>query len=192
LGSKADAETDEISVEGKSLSRPNKKFHYYAYYKPRGLMVTKRDDFGRATIFDKIELAPEVNYVGRLDRDSEGLLLLTDDGDFLQKYTHPRFEVGKVYHVQLSRPLLEAEAQSLLEGVRLEGRPVRARRIQRRRGMGKDWVEIELGEGMKREIRRMMELFRIKVLRLIRVRHGSVELGDLKSGEMIELKKRPR
>lgn len=192
LGTKADPQTDVISVGDQTLRAAKEKFHYYAFYKPRGVLVTKRDDFGRVTLFDGLDLPPEVNSVGRLDKDSEGLLLLTDDGEFLQRYTHPSFKIPKVYHVLISRRLSPEEKAQLLEGVDLEGKKVHARRIRMSELRGEVWVEMELGEGIKREIRRMMELFGIKVFRLIRIKHGSVELGDLREGELREIKKRPR
>lgn len=195
LGTKADPTVDRISVDDRLLGTPKKKFHYYAYYKPRGVLVTKQDDFGRTTLFHGLDLPPEVNSVGRLDKDSEGLLLLTDDGEFLQRYTHPSFEIPKIYLVQLSRRLADAEKRQLMAGVVLDEKKVRAVALRRApasssKGEG-IWIEMELREGIKREIRRMMELFGVKVLRLIRVRHGSVRLGELQEGELREIKKRP-
>jgi 23S rRNA pseudouridine2605 synthase len=191
LGSKADVQTDTITVEGKPL-HPQQSYHYYAYYKPRGVLVSKKDKLGRKTIFDLLKLPSEVNSVGRLDKDSEGLLLLTDDGDLLQKFTHPSFEVSKIYHVQISRKMQHEEKKRLLQGVLLEGKRVHAVRIRALPQVEGFWIEMELREGIKREIRRMLELFEIRVIRLIRIQHGSVTLGSLQPGEIVCLAKAPQ
>ncbi|MFO1463597.1 MAG: pseudouridine synthase [bacterium] len=186
LGAKADPAKDAIQVDGQAL-RLASPHHYYAYYKPRGVVVTKRDDFGRKTVFDQLRLPKAVNAVGRLDKESEGLLLLTDDGEFLQRYTHPSFEVRKVYEVQVDRLPTQAERERMREGIRLEEKEVHAFSVRSlRRGEG-HWLEIVLGEGIKREIRRMLETFGIQVKRLIRVKHGEVELGALKPGQIVEI-----
>lgn len=188
LGSKADPRTDKIAVDGKVI-RLQKRHQYFAYHKPRGVLVTKRDELGRKGIFDKLQLPPQVNAVGRLDKDSEGLLLLSDDGAFIQAYTHPSYQVPKVYRVEISRPLKVSEKERLLKGVKLGEKEVRAHRIRKITRENGEWLEIELREGIKREIRRMMELFEIKVRRLIRVRHGKVSLGDLKAGRIRKISK---
>jgi len=186
LGAKADATKDQILVDGKPIHRPQ-THQYYAYHKPRGVVVTKRDDFGRTTVFDLLKLPKAVNSVGRLDKESEGLLLLTDDGELLQRYTHPSFEVRKVYHVQVSRLPTADEKRKMREGIALEEKEVRAFSVKPLPMKEEPWIEVVLGEGIKREIRRMLEVFGIKVRRLIRVKHGEVELGPLKSGQIIPL-----
>lgn len=190
LGTKADPAVNRITVGGKALAA-SESFSYYAYYKPRGVIVSKRDDWGNATVFSVLKLPPAVNAVGRLDKDSEGLLLLTDDGDFLMRYTHPSFDVSKVYHVWLTRPLEAGELQRLRTGVPLEEKIVRAARVRAWKEGPEPWLEIELKEGLKREIRRMLAFVGVKVKRLIRVRHGSVELGDMRPGKLKALPKRP-
>lgn len=191
MGLKADPQRDRIEVAGEVLHFPE-FHHYYAYYKPRGLVVSKQDELGRRGIFDFLKLPKAVNAVGRLDKDSEGLLLLSDDGTWVQKYTHPSFGVSKVYLLQISRDLSAAEVRKLKTGMILDNKTARVLRIKKvRRETGK-WWELELGEGMKREIRRLMEKFDIRVLRLIRIKHGSVGLGSLKPGEIKLLKRRPQ
>lgn len=186
LGVRADFAADEISVDGQTLRRPT--FHrYFAYYKPRGIVVTKRDDFGRKTVFDLLDLPKAVNSVGRLDKESEGLLLLTDDGELLQRYTHPSFQVKKVYQVRVTRLPSPDERRRMKEGIQLEEKEVHAFSVKTLQGRDGLWLEIVLGEGIKREIRRMLETFGIKVLQLIRVKHGEVELGQLKPGQIREL-----
>jgi pseudouridine synthase len=192
LGEKVDPITDLIEVDGVPI--PIKKtFHYYKYYKPRGLVVSKRDELGRETIYSELGLPPEVNSVGRLDKDSEGLLLLTDDGELIQKYTHPSFQIPKIYHVLLSRAVSPQEKDQLLKGVEVEQKKVRAFKIKKifpnawgyNRG---NWIEIEIREGIKREIRRMFQYFGNRVLRLIRIQHGKIKLGTMKSGQVVPLK----
>jgi 23S rRNA pseudouridine2605 synthase len=190
LGSRADPAVDKISVAGKRLVLSGGK-RYYAYYKPRGLVVSKSDELGRKTIFDLLRVPKSCNTAGRLDKDSEGLLLLSDDGDWLQRYTHPSGEVAKIYHVHLSRQLTSNETERLKSGMVLDGKKVRAVRVRIFRKHREPWLELELREGVKREIRRMLEILGVRVRRLIRVQHGSVRLGLLQPGEIMELKHRP-
>lgn len=187
LGVKADPSADSIEVDGKALGQPKAKHRYFAYYKPRGVVVSKSDPQGRKTVFDLLKLPPEVNAVGRLDKESEGLLLLTDDGEFLQRHTHPSFGIRKVYQVQVSRPLEPQERKRLLDGVELEEKRVKALQLKRLPAEEGHWIEITLGEGVKREIRRMLEALGIRVLRPIRVRHGEIVLGKLEPGQMAEI-----
>ncbi len=191
LGQKVDPAVDSIQVDGKLIELQS-NFNYYKYYKPRGLVVSKRDELGRKTIYDQLELPPEVNSVGRLDKDSEGLLLLTDDGELIQKYTHPSFQIPKIYHVQISRLLTDKEKQSLLSGIFLDGKKARVFKLKQispqlfKYSPG-IWIEMEIREGMKREIRRMLQAFEVKVLRLIRVQHGKIRLGKMKPGELVPI-----
>jgi 23S rRNA pseudouridine2605 synthase len=190
MGVKADPAVDDIRVDGRRLSPP-KVHQYYAYYKPRGVVVTKSDELGRRGIFNLLKLPPAVNAVGRLDKDSEGLLLLSDDGNFLQEFTHPSFQVPKVYHAQISRALKASEKKQLTEGMKFPEKKVRVQWVQTLKRSGGIWVALELREGVKREIRRMLEALGIDVLRLIRVQQGSVKLGKMKPGDLRPLKFRP-
>jgi pseudouridine synthase len=190
LGAKADPDCDRIEVDGRRIRRPQ-SHRYYAYYKPRGVVVSKQDELGRKGVFDLLKLPKAVNAVGRLDKDSEGLLLLSDDGDWVHRYTHPSFGVSKVYRVQLSRDLSAQEARQLKTGILLDEQSVRVLGIKKIRATEGLWWEVELGEGIKREIRRLMEKFDIEVKRLIRVQHGSVRLGTLRPGELKILSRKP-
>ncbi|MCB1215291.1 MAG: rRNA pseudouridine synthase [Deltaproteobacteria bacterium] len=207
LGFKADLEKDKIFL-GDQLVEVSSVYHYYLYYKPRGLVVSKKDELGREGIFDRLKLPPEMNAVGRLDKDSEGLLLLSNDGDFVYRYTHPKFEVPKVYQVKISRDLQIKERDQLLKGLILDGRPAPLRRVKKikapkfeskvstiagasSRVLQKQkidhWIELELIEGRNREIRRLMELLGIEVMRLIRVKHGDFSLKAMKPGDLKEV-----
>jgi len=191
LGTRADPQRDRIRLEGRPLVLP-KKFQYYAYCKPRGVVVSKKDELGRKGIFDLLKLPKAVNAVGRLDKDSEGLLLLSDDGDFIQQYTHPSYEVPKVYQVQINRLLTQAELIKLTQGINFKSKTFcvsRAKKLIKKTG---NWLELELREGHKREIRIMLETLGVKVLRLTRIQHGVVKLGSMKMGQLKRLKQRPR
>lgn len=190
MGVKIDPAQDKVRVAGKAVHL-DKDFHYYAYYKPRGIVVTKQDELGRKGIFAQLKLPPAVNAVGRLDKESEGLLLLTDDGDFLHRFTHPSFGVAKVYHVEVNRLPDRNERELLKRGIPLEGKLAKVTRIKPIKKDSGHWLELELREGMKREIRYLLEAFRIKVRTLVRVRHGGVKVEDLAPGKLRKLNSRP-
>lgn len=184
LGSCADPARDRIAVDGKRIALPSGKA-YYLFHKPVNVMVTRRDPQGRPTIYDYLRGIPErVNPVGRLDFDSEGLLLLTNDGDLHARLTHPRHEVPKRYRVKVSRPLTPGDLERLRKGVDIGGyvtRPAIAKVIKE--NPRNAWLEIILTEGKNRQVRRMIEVLGHRVLRLVRVGIGPLEMGDLKKGE---------
>jgi len=177
----------QTAQTGKPLT-PKSKYLYYVLHKPVGVVVTKKDPEGRKTVYQLIHhLDSSVNSVGRLDQDSEGLLLLTNDGDLAFRLAHPSYEVEKVYHVLLNRLPSAGEIQKLKEGVSLEeGRtsPAEVRVIQKTEEI---WVEIQIHEGKKRQVRRMFETVGCKVKRLIRVKIGPLELEDLPMGRWRQL-----
>jgi 23S rRNA pseudouridine2605 synthase len=164
---------------------------YIAYYKPREVMVTTSDPEGRITIYDAIKSrgrsVDHLRYAGRLDYQSEGLLLLTNDGDLIHALTHPRFHLKKVYHVKAERCLTDDEIGALLDGVESEGQCLKAGAVKQLSLPDDDrkqfWYEIELFEGKNRQIRRMFEALSILVGRIRRVQFGSVVLGKLTPGE---------
>jgi len=187
LGSQADAARDSIKVDGKRI-KPRTSPRYFAFHKPPGIVTTlndpqRRPDLTRflAHMGDKQRVFP----VGRLDYNSSGLLLLTNDGELAQRLSHPRFGVIKIYRVKLSACPTEEELARLRKGIYLDdGRaaPARARVLERLRKNA--WVEIELHEGRKREVRRMFETLGYFVEKLVRVRVGTVALGHLAPGEL--------
>jgi len=183
LGLKVDLSKDQLVVRGKKILLPSSKL-YFAYYKPSGVIVSKKDEWGRIAWADLLQLPKEVNAVGRLDKDSEGLLLLTSDGELLQQLTHPSYEVPKVYRVQVTPAPPKELQQTLEQGVSLDGKPCRALKVKIG-VLGKpDWIELTLLEGRNREIRRMLELFDYQVKRLIRIKHGGIALGNMEPGEL--------
>jgi 23S rRNA pseudouridine2605 synthase len=197
LGNRIVPGKDKVEYWGKEI----KRFHpleYFAYYKPRNVMVTRMDPQGRETIYDALKNkgmnVEHLNYVGRLDFSSEGLLLLTNDGDLIHALTHPRFQIKKVYRVKIDRPLSDKDRQMLIEGVESNGQILHAREIREISEMTAQrkqfWYELDLYEGKNRQIRRMFEALGIMVGRLRRIQFGSVKLGEMKPGEIRLLSER--
>jgi 23S rRNA pseudouridine2605 synthase len=183
LGTKVDPQTQAVAVDGEPLrvERPV----YWLVNKPRGYLCTNHDPAGRPLAVDLVPHVPQRVYtVGRLDEDSEGLLLLTNDGDLAFKLMHPRFGVEKTYLVQVAGHPEREDLQRLLKGVYLSDGHVKARRVKRLKTQGEStWLEIVLSEGKNREIRRMLAKLDHKVLRLRRVAIGPIELGRLAVGK---------
>ena len=187
LGSQADPAKDSIKVDGKRV-QPAAAPLYYAFHKPPGIITTLNDPEKRpdltpylARLGERRRLFP----VGRLDYNTTGLLLLTNDGELALRLTHPRFGVKKLYRVKLSACPAPEDLARLRSGVRLEdgmSAPARGRVIEKLKKNA--WVEIEVREGRKREVRRMFEALGFFVEKLIRVKVGSVSLGALPLGEL--------
>jgi pseudouridine synthase len=179
---------DEVRVDGRLVSPPASKV-YVALHKPAGVVTTASDPQGRQMV---VELLPDTLRaqrlfpVGRLDLDSEGLLLLTNDGDFALRLTHPRYEQEKEYHALVQGRPTSAALEPLRRGLLLPGEtrptaPARARIL--RSGDGETtWLAVTLHEGRKRQVRRMLAAVGHPVLRLVRVRVGPLRLGDLQPG----------
>lgn len=183
LGTKVDPEAHKISVDGEPIHAERQV--YWLVNKPRGYLCTNHDP-GRRPL--AIELVPHVDQrvytVGRLDEASEGLLLLTNDGDLAHRLMHPRFGVEKTYLVQVAGHPSPEDLQRLLRGVWLSDGHVKARQVQRVKNQGEStWVRIVLNEGKNHEIRRILARLGHKVLRLRRVAIGAVHLDNLKSGK---------
>jgi 23S rRNA pseudouridine2605 synthase len=182
LGTKVDPGREQVSVDGQPLrgERPV----YWMVNKPRGYLCTNHDPAGRPRAVDLVPHVPQRVYtVGRLDEDSEGLLLLTNDGDLAFRLMHPRFGVEKTYVVQVAGRPTRDELQSLLAGVWLSDGRVRARRVKRLKAQGEStWLEVVLSEGKNREVRRMLARLGHKVLRLKRTALGPLRL-DLAPGK---------
>lgn len=194
LGDKADPATDHIKVDGKRIE-PRTEFHYLVMNKPTGVMSTHHDPEGRPTVMD---LVPEAYRkalvpVGRLDFNTEGLLLLTDDGDFAHRVAHPRHGCSKVYEVKVKdRPAPEDLEKIRRRGVVIDGRHVVPLRIEPLRVAGpregkNTWWTVELGEGRTRQIREMFFRIGNPVQRLRRVAIGPLRDPKLPLGEIREL-----
>jgi 23S rRNA pseudouridine2605 synthase len=195
LGTRVNAEADDIRVDGRQL-RALERHSYIVLHKPVGPVTTAHDPQGRQTVLDL--LPPEMRArrlypVGRLDRDTTGLLLLTDDGDLALRLTHPRYALAKEYEALVEGVPAPASIERLRRGVMLPGeaRPTAPARVWTLRQEGAEtWLAIELHEGRNRQVRRMLEAVGHPVRRLRRVRVGPLELRELAPGEWRPLRER--
>ena len=183
LGSKVDPTRDEVKVDGK-IVRPKSKI-YLAMHKPPGCVCSRNDELGRPTIYGFIpEEWTTVNTVGRLDYKSEGLIFLTNDGEFALRLTHPRYGIRKKYVVTVEGEVTLAMARMFREGIydsgeKLQATSVLVKSSRRERSV----VEMELAEGKNREVRRMFEAVNLNVKRLVRMQIGKIKLAELKPGK---------
>jgi 23S rRNA pseudouridine2605 synthase len=187
LGSQADPAKDSIKVDGKRV-KPAVAPLYYAFHKPPGIITTLNDPEHRPDLTPFLVRLGEkrrVFPVGRLDYNTTGLLLLTNDGELTLRLTHPRFGVKKLYRAKLSACPTEEALTHLRQGIRLDDgmtAPARVRVIEKLKKNA--WVELEVHEGRKREVRRMFEVLGYFVEKLIRIRVGPISLGALAPGEL--------
>jgi len=178
-----DLKRDRISVDGRPL-RPAKRT-YLLLYKPKNYLTTYRDPLGRPTVYDLIPdagtwLAP----VGRLDLDTSGLLLMTNDNDFAERITTPDHKIPKTYQVKTASPLGDEELERLRRGIELSDGPTRPAEVRRLRDRGRHtFLEMTISEGRNRQVRRMIEALGSKVLKLVRTAIGPVRIGDLEIGK---------
>lgn len=184
LGTKVDPSKDHVKVDGKHLSQAQ-PFVYLLLNKPKNVMSTLDDPGGRTTVKDYLRgVSVRVFPVGRLDFDSEGLMLLTNNGDLAQALLHPRYHVPKTYLIKVKGILTEEEIRQLERGVTLEDGmtgPATVKKIKK--AEMNSWLEITIGEGRKHQVRRMLESVGHPVIKLMRVKMGPLSLGDLASGE---------
>ncbi len=183
LGSKADPETQEIRVDGERI-RPEKPV-YFLFYKPKGVLCTNYDPSGRLRVVDFFTgVAQRVFPVGRLDRASEGLMIVTNDGEFANLLTHPRHGVPKTYVVQVAGEPSDEDLKKLTKGIWLSDGRVRADQVRRLKRQGKSrWLEIVLSQGRNRQIRRMLARLGHKVMKLKRTKIGPISDPSLKPGQ---------
>ncbi len=183
LGRKVDPQADDVRLDGERVN-VNPHLVYVLLNKPRGVVTTADDPHGRTTVLDLVDVPQRLFPVGRLDQDTEGLLLLTNDGALTQALTHPSYEVERVYVALVPSPVRKAVLQALRRGVELEDGVANARRV---RVLGEErsqaLLEVVMTEGRKREVRRMLAAVGLTVERLARVAYGGVELGDLRQGK---------
>jgi pseudouridine synthase len=177
---------DEVTLDGQTIRSPQGRvLVYFAYHKPRGVLVTAADPEGRLTIYDQLpNLPPGVIPVGRLDRNSEGLLLLTNDGDLAHRLMHPRYEVIKEYEVVVDGLLTEEDIDQMQQGMDIGDEtptaPAEAEIVQF--SEGRTLLRVILSEGRKRQVRRMVEALGYSVKRLIRIREGIITLSGIRLG----------
>ncbi len=192
LGDKMDMHEDVLSVDGRTIRPPKKKeYKYYMLHKPRGYITTSSDDRGRKTVMELIKDIPERVYpVGRLDKDSEGLLLFTNDGALANALTHPSHQVAKMYRVTVHPAATEEQVVALANGVVLDDGTKTLPAIIRVVAEDEDRtvMEMSIKEGKNRQIRRMCRAVGLDVARLSRKSVGAVKLGMLAPGKYRELK----
>lgn len=170
-------ESDEVRVGGELVGAEAREV--WAVHKPAGVVSTAKEPGGRKAVVELVDSGARLYPVGRLDVDSTGLLLLTNDGELANRLTHPRYEVAKTYEVELRRPPSEEELRKLARGVELEDGPTAPAQVRRQ---GERGIEVVLREGRKRQVRRMAEAVGNEVVALRRVRIGPIALGDLPPG----------
>jgi len=190
IGSKADPNKDQIKVDGSSLQYTEPEKVYIALYKPRFVLSDRPADDPRQTVFSLVPNSDDLFVVGRLDFESEGLVLLTNDGDLSNKLSHPRYGKEKEYHVLFAKRPDEDQLGKWRRGVVLEDGVKTAPadvRILRFQGEGA-WVSITMHEGRKREIREIGKMIGLPIVKLVRVRIGTLRLGNLKPKEWVFLK----
>lgn len=182
LGQKADLTTDRVLVDGQPI-KPGQALVYIALYKPRGVVSTADEEFGRPTVLDLVPVDARLYPVGRLDMDSEGLVLLTNDGDLANQLTHPKFGHTKEYRVLVARQPDQGQLDAWRHGVVLEdGYRTAPADVSIESAYGKGaWLRVTLTEGRKRQIREMGALTGLPIVRILRVRIGSLQLGGLKA-----------
>ena len=187
LGDRVDVSSDRVEVDGAIVSLdPNVR--YFAFHKPRGVVTTMRDPQQRRAVSAYMPEGPRVFPVGRLDRDSEGLLLLMNDGELANRLMHPRYGIEKEYLAEVDGVPTERQLAQIRRGVELEdglAKAATARSVGRTGSRGA--VRVVMTEGRKREVRRLLAAVGLPVTRLIRLRVGPVRLRKLKAGEIRQL-----
>jgi len=184
LGAKLDPDNHEVAVDGETIKRSLTK-SYLVLHKPRGVLSTMYDPEGRPSLADFIDLRKErLFHVGRLDKDSEGLILLTNDGDLTFRATHPSFGLEKTYIIEFEGRLETGVDKVLLKGIELEDGMGRVLSFKQ---LSANWIEVKIHEGRYHIIRRLMEAVGVEVLRLIRTNFGPISLGDTPEGRWRDL-----
>jgi len=186
LGVKIDADKDLVKFQNRPV-QPAKKYEYYILYKPMGVVTTASDEKSRKTVVDYVETSARVFPVGRLDIDTTGLVLLTNDGDLTYKLTHPRFNVEKVYEVVLDRPLTAEDKRKLEAGIQLEEGLTSPSKIRYRRSGSQKEIQMIIHQGWKRQIRRMFAALDYEVKHLRRTAVATLKLTGLRPGDYREL-----
>lgn len=180
-GHRIEPEKDKIALDGEAVKLTT-KWVYIAFYKPAKTITSLDDEMGRQTVMDFVNTKYNLFPVGRLDYDTTGLLLLTNDGDFANKLMHPNFKITKTYDVKLSKPLEEKHRQALMKGIIIAGKKTLPCHIKYRHNKNHAVITITLKEGRNRQVKKMFEKFGYFVQKLHRAKYGNVPIGNLKIG----------
>ena len=187
LGTVINEKKDKVVYEGRQISLPS-SFVYIKLNKPKGYACTAKDEKGRKTIYDLLPQGERLFSIGRLDYDTEGLIILTNDGDFANKVAHPRYSVDKEYHVTIEGQIKESELAVLRKGVVIDGERMPSAKVEFLSSNGKTTkLSVVIDEGMNRQVRRMFEAIGKTIKLLKRVRIGNVKLGGVKRGDFRDL-----
>ena len=193
LGRKVNPEKDKIEYLGKIVKLEKKDYTYILLNKPIGVVTTANDQFDRQTVLDLIKTDKRIVPVGRLDMYTSGALILTDDGDFIYKVTHPKHEIEKTYNVTLKGVIEKAQIQELEKGVKIEDyitKPAKVKILKIDSEKNISRIQITIHEGKNRQVRKMCEAVGKKVLALHRAKIGFLDVKDLKVGEWRYLTKK--
>lgn len=184
LGSKADPTKDLIALDGQPV-KPAETFYYVLLHKPAGYVTSLKDPQGRQLVTELVkDIGERLFPVGRLDYNSEGLLLLTNDGAWANRLMHPRHQVDKEYHVRVRGKIDPQQIKKLADGVELEDGPTGATTVRLlKNDQSNDWLSVTIREGRNRQVRRMCAAVGLFVVRLRRIRYGNLTLGGLQPGE---------
>ena len=179
---------DKVTVDDKLVFCKN--YEYFRFYKPAGYITTTSDEKGRKTIYNLLpDSMRAMKPVGRLDKDSSGLIILTNDGDLIYDLTHPSIKVSKVYRVTVDSKLTKAELETLAKGIEIEKGKIAYADVELLEATNKEsLLEMTLYQGMNRQIRKMIEFLGHNVISLKRIRHATIELTGLKKGQFKPLK----
>ncbi len=190
MGTQIQPGRDKVTLDGVPVRPPKSGHVYYMLHKPVGYLVTASDEKGRRTIYELITAIRErVVPVGRLDMNSEGLLLLTNDGELAHRLMHPSFEIEKEYEAVVEGRVDEAAVRRLMDGVDLDGKPATARRVEIvETRIASTRLQMVIAEGRYRQVRRMLDAIGHPVKKLTRIREGGLKLGNLKSGTIRPLR----
>lgn len=193
LGTKIIPNKDEVIFQGKKITLSNDKKVYILLNKPIGYVTTTKDQFGRDTVLDLVKVKESILPVGRLDMYTSGAIILTNDGEFIYKITHPKYEIEKTYNVTLKGKITDEDVQKLRDGVEIEDytsgkAKVRILKIDEEKNISR--LEITIHEGKNREVRKMCDAVDKKVLALHRSKIGNIGVKDIKLGQWRYLKEK--
>ena len=191
LGEKINPELDKVTYNGKIVEKQTDDFVYILLNKPIGVVTTSKDQFGRESVLDLVKVKQRVVPVGRLDMYTSGALILTNDGDFVYKLTHPKHEITKTYTVTVVGIVTEKDVETLREGVKIDDyitRPAKVRILKIDSEKNQSRIEIIIHEGKNRQVRKMCEAIGKKVVALHRSKIGDLAVKDLKLGNWRYLK----